>query len=585
MISTEFNLGLLPSAVLTDENIMLAKTAFNAFKAENTKPIPYDARFSKETLVKMSEHKWMLDVNMTLVTKDKYNSLSDLYDELVGKAYVVDKSVIPVLKDKELSAIAIDLETTGLSKGFRRVGGAVVSDVNIVGVCLAASPFEGYYIPVMHTETDGIANYAVTEIADLLSRIESDCFTIYHNAQYDREISQVSSGVRLGKTYADTMLIAYHQGLSKSEDGGSGYALGLKPLSVDFLQRRMVEITELMRDSDFVNFNRLPATMAYVYGCSDAVNTYGLFCQLLNWNTKGLCKSPVKTENPFIIQKLATDLDYKACDVTRSMMRFGMPIDIEVLEVRLKTMIRRELILERNIYSILKDRSIKLSSSAQVGEWIGNTLWEQFKTAYSSKASEADLLIKFVDIIAKRFSIERKENTLKSGEVKVRYNANKNVFGAMLDNVRGCKWIESNVQEQLFELATYLQAYNSVEHEIKLLVAVYRSVFNDDYGIPRGRVDLRFNGAGATGRWANAGDGRSNAEKKRERVTFDEKGRATFIPGSTQLVGINAQGIPSVPFKEVKAKRLTSLPPSFIAEKEALDQDVDSAFIDLIKTL
>ena len=146
MISQKFNLGLLHYNSLKKNavNISIAKRVFADELAESKTNIPYNPRFSKEKLQEMSEHKWMADVDMTLVTIDKYPTWQDLYDDMIENAYDINKDTIPMLKDKELKVISIDLETTGLSKVFHRVGGAIVADTRVVGLCIGVSPYKSY---------------------------------------------------------------------------------------------------------------------------------------------------------------------------------------------------------------------------------------------------------------------------------------------------------------------------------------------------------------------------------------------------------------------------------------------------------
>ena len=248
MISQKFNTGLLHYNSLSENNIRIAKRVFQEELSLSKTFIPYNERFSKENLQKMSEHKWMADVDMTLVTIDKYPTWQELYDELIENAYDINNETIPMLKDRELKVISIDLETTGLSKVFKRVGGAIIADTKVVGLCIGVSPYKAYYIPLLHNEQDDIKNLPMRYGKELLNALEANCFTIYHHAQFDREIMQVSMRVETGKDYADTMILALHLGLKDQF-----FSIGLKPLSEELLYRKMVEINELM-DSDFISF-------------------------------------------------------------------------------------------------------------------------------------------------------------------------------------------------------------------------------------------------------------------------------------------------------------------------------------------
>lgn len=586
MISQKFNTGLLHYNSINDTNIRIAKRTFQDELNTSKTPIPYNDRFSKENLQKMPEHKWMADVDMTLVTIDKYPTYQELYDELIENAYDINNDTIPMLKDRELKVISIDLETTGLSKVFKRVGGAIVADTRVVGICIGVSPYKSYYIPLRHNEQDGIKNLPLRYGREILNALEANCFTVYHHAQFDREIMQVALRAETGKDYADTMVLALHLGLKDQF-----FSIGLKHLSEELLYRKMVEINELM-DSDFISFDRLCASMAYAYGCSDAANTYGLFCVFTGFNIGA--GEPFEDldqdfgyENPFKFMKIASDLDYKALDATRSMMRLGMPIDIQVAEKRLKTMIRRSLILSRKIYEIMPD-DVSLTSPEQLGMWIGETLFKHYKEFYKDKTDNEKIIIdKFCTAIA-RFGMERKVKNVKAGE-KVTYNANAQAFDGIMNNVYDTKWIPEDWQDKLYNVVNMLSNYASIKHELGLMATIVRFATNDDMGIARGVIDLRFNGADASGRWSNAGDSKKKSDKKGERINIyeGEKKPGSYIPGSTQVLGLNAQGLPSTAYYSVltKAKKLKVIPDELKQEIEELNNEVEAVYTEMMNTI
>ena len=285
--------------------------------------------------------------------------------------------------------------------------------------------------------------------------------------------------------------------------------------------------------------------------------------------------------------KIACDLDYKALDCTRSMMRLGMPIDTIVAEKRLKTMIRRSIILERKIYEIIPEE-VSITSPEQLGMWLGETLFKQYKEFYKDKTdNEAILIDKFTTAIS-RFGMERKVKTIKAGE-KVTYNANAAAFGGIMNNIHETKWITEEWQEKLYDVVNMLSNYASVKHELGIMATIVRFATNDDMGIARGVIDLRFNGADASGRWSNAGDGKKNMDKKGERINLYEGGRklGEYIPGSTQVLGLNAQGLPATAYYSMltKAKKLKTIPAELQQEIQELNDEVEAVYTDLMNTL
>ena len=209
MISQKFNTGLLHYNSLSENNIRIAKRVFQEELSLSKTFIPYNERFSKENLQKMSEHKWMTDVDMTLVTIDKYPTWQDLYDELTENAYDINNETIPMLKDRELKVISIDLETTGLSKVFKRVGGAIVADTKVVGLCIGVSPYKAYYIPLLHNEQDDIKNLPMRYGKELLNALEANCFTIYHqrNCYTERWLRLMSLWIAISLALIDYVLV------------------------------------------------------------------------------------------------------------------------------------------------------------------------------------------------------------------------------------------------------------------------------------------------------------------------------------------------------------------------------------------
>jgi len=228
-------------------------------------PIPYTGRFTKEVLIEVPEFKWLKGVKCNLIHNDTTKSdtefLEGFYNKLYKKAKLCDSEMMGV--EKDLPMIAIDLETTGLNTSIRMIGGKLIKSIDLVGVCLAVSGKEGYYLPILHTEEDGIKNLDLTACLNLLQKIVDNFYQIYHNAFYDQEVTSIHK-LRMNTHFADTLLIANNLGL---RDWDGVYSLGLKFLSGFLLERKMLEINELMGSKAFVRFNRIAAKDAEVYGC------------------------------------------------------------------------------------------------------------------------------------------------------------------------------------------------------------------------------------------------------------------------------------------------------------------------------
>lgn len=107
------------------------------------------------------------------------------------------------------SVVAVDTETTGLDiyqPGFE-----------LVGVSLAPSAYEGYYIPLSHQDFAGLAYQppplAKEAVAELLRWVFTNRSTVMHNRSYDRNVLAVTLGLShdLTESCEDTKLAAHLQ--------------------------------------------------------------------------------------------------------------------------------------------------------------------------------------------------------------------------------------------------------------------------------------------------------------------------------------------------------------------------------------
>ena len=228
-------------------------------------PIPYEGRFIKEVLVEVPEFRWLKGVRCNLIYNNTKKSdiefLRGFKDKLHKKARMCNAEMMGIKDD--LPLIAIDLETTGLNTSIRYIGGKLHRNIELVGICLAVKGTEGYYLPILHTEEDGIPNFNLQASLDFLQELVDEFYQIYHNSFYDMEVMNIHK-IRMNTNYADTLLISNNLGL-KEWDGV--FSLGLKFLSGYLLERKMLEINELMGTKSIVKFNRLASKDAEVYGC------------------------------------------------------------------------------------------------------------------------------------------------------------------------------------------------------------------------------------------------------------------------------------------------------------------------------
>ncbi|MFA5071094.1 MAG: DNA polymerase [Candidatus Pacearchaeota archaeon] len=333
---------------------------------------PDPSIFSQEQLAQRNGMEWLGQVCCNLVVPESHEieaqqyQLEVFFNNLVASAGKMSSTFSEIYKKDyvESPVIAVDLETTGLDT-------RVVYDKNkkldpktkIVGICLATFHNIGYYLPVMHTGEDGIPNWDYAVIVAFLQKLTDTFLVLYHNAQYDKEVLSLNGVSPRGfPYYLDTMVLHYLQDVNEKTHK-------LKVVS-EKLGRKMVEISDLFsemgsKQKGFVQFNRLPATNASVYGCSDAMNTYFIFYNL---------SSTPAEDNIFIQQHVSIKIDHMLLDSLRVMYRTGFPVNIEYSLYACKDIVHRILNLENKIYEFV-GRKINIASPQQISK----LLFDEYK--------------------------------------------------------------------------------------------------------------------------------------------------------------------------------------------------------------
>jgi len=250
--------------------IKIAQAKFD----QTNENIPPSSMFTKKELIESKpEFGWMSKVRMRIVVKTgtilpDYVPVDDIIevDSLDTLMDIIEKEAqtSPYAKKK---IVALDLETTGLSPNWRLYNSEYEIDVKIVGIPLATSSTEGYYIPIMHTEEDEVPNFPYEDAIEFLTKLVNKYHIIYHNAQYDMNVL-MNNGVIVDDTnFADTMLL--NKIMNNWEYFEQWVRNGLKKLSEYVLKRKMLEIAEILgvQKNGIILFNRLPAVNAYIYAC------------------------------------------------------------------------------------------------------------------------------------------------------------------------------------------------------------------------------------------------------------------------------------------------------------------------------
>ncbi|MCC6790417.1 MAG: DNA polymerase I, partial [Thermomicrobiales bacterium] len=161
-----------------------------------------------------------------------------------------------VARIRETRQYAIDVETTSTDP----------MTAELVGIAIAVSPEERYYIPVGHNRNDQIS---IDLARDSLSPVLSDDANraIAHHGKYDLQVL-VRHGFPLENLEFDTMIAAYV--LTENQ-------VGLKDLAFSKLGIQMTEITALIGSGkNQLTMNLVDADEAGQYACGDVEATFAL---------------------------------------------------------------------------------------------------------------------------------------------------------------------------------------------------------------------------------------------------------------------------------------------------------------------
>lgn len=535
-------------------------------------PIEPQGVFTKKHLSTNSGFEWMKKCDFYLITKEDisvrfpevvhkvYPDLNDFYDFLYTNASEFNPKVFPKLVGKKV--LGMDTETNTLNKNIRFVGGKLISEVYMVGLCIAISPEEGYYIPIKNNELDGVKNYDwETEVKPFTQRLVDDFIPIWYNAGYDLNILR-NVGIILSDNFFDIDLIGR---VACKQEYEPMPIFGLKKESEFYLKRHMVELKDLLGSKENINFNRLAAIDSYVYGSSDALNTIALF----------LMYADEKHErNPFLNQKLAVDIVTKTVRPTIAKTTMGFPIDYKGMRQNILTVLRRLYLIESNFSEQIKEGI--LNSGEKVGMLVGDLLLQDWKGDTST----------FMDLINVELGIESKEVTLKSGKVKRTYKLPDEAIQKTLNNIGNLEFVSEGTRAKIRKILAYLSTHRSLLHEANIYLAVLRNINHDDRGYAYINFNLRQEGTD-TGRFANP-TGKKGKGKDQIQVKTAGKQKnleVSFSMGDGTLATINMQGMNANKLKLVPCRKIISMPESVFNDLETTEIQINNRFIEEINNV
>lgn len=424
--------------------------------------------------------------------------------------------------------LALDTETTGLDTRLRYGrDGKLIVRTQIVGLPLAISDTVGYYLPTMHTEADGVRNWSKEVIVEFIDQLAQTFTLIFHNANYDREVLALNGITKLRPFpyFFDTQILDYLYDVNQKSHG-------LKATSERHLGRKMIEISQFFNSKQHIEFEKLTATQAHIYGCADAINTFALFKYFA---------SQLEDKNVFIQQPIPLQIDHKMVDVQRDMTRPGLPVNFRYFYYAAKDSIARLRLIEQAIYREA-GKHFDIASSKQLGQ----VLFEDFKIPLLPGMEKGT-----------------------SGNFSTKEDVLDDLFAAHPD----------------FAILRYVVTYRKLQSTIsKIYLKALANSFVDAH-LPWTRIQLSFSQTNVpTGRLSSSsGDG-----KERVTVKFSEKSKRAsyeYKRGSGDC-GLNSQGIPNPYFKTAPARRITSLPPEAGISLSALySEEVRNQFIQNLAAL
>ncbi len=284
------------------------------------------------------------------------------------------------------SLISFDVETTGLDE----------ITAELVGICLAVEPSEGYYVPVGHIDSEGQKDLGqmnlfagdahlapdqlpLNEVLDALrpALTNPDIPKIAHNAKYDYAILK-RYDLEVQPLGFDTMIAEWLTNPASKH-------LGLKDLSFHRLGVEMTEITSLIgKGKDQVSFAVVPIKNAAPYGAADADMTLRLYHSL----------EPEISEKGQ--ERLLKEIEMPLIPVLAAMEREGVGVDVEFFQDMSVELDRRLRQLEASIHD-LAGGPFNINSTQQLSEILFKKLGLPTeglrKTKSGSYSTAADVLL------------------------------------------------------------------------------------------------------------------------------------------------------------------------------------------------
>ena len=220
------------------------------------------------------------------------------------------------IEDLESSSlICLDTETSGLNP----------FENDLVGICLAGEEDVGYYIPLLHEDSD---NLSIVEVKAALEPLlkSTNRTIVMHNAKFDLQFLR-EAGIEITANIVDSMLASY-----VLEPGARENSLDAQVRKR--LGHEMIPITSLIgKGKDQITFGEIKASEAYTYAAEDAVYTWRLWKILESLlKEKGLEKPFYEVEMPLAL--VLTDIERNGIALdSQAMTEFSGELKIRIAEL------------------------------------------------------------------------------------------------------------------------------------------------------------------------------------------------------------------------------------------------------------
>ena len=273
---------------------------------------------------------------------------------------VVDSLQALAAVEKKIRAsdvLVVDTETTGLN----------TMQASLVGVSLALSAHEGFYISFVHDQWTVLQ---VAEIKKILGSVflEHPC-VVMHNAKFDLHVLE-TAGIQLPVNLQDTMLMA--ELLKSNED----QKVGLKALSQRVLGETMAEFKETIVGHK--DFSTVPLADAAQYATHDVVQAYKLY--------KHFSVELVQNE---LLKKVYDLIELPLMKILFAMERAGILLDPEKLRTVRAEVAKEVALVDEKIRGFLYSISYEgaLSFNPQSPKQVGEVLYDRLKLVSTQKTS------------------------------------------------------------------------------------------------------------------------------------------------------------------------------------------------------